>query len=50
MRLAKINPQITKLWLVPGAKHTGAYAADPMTFEKRVLQWFERSIRSSKRT
>ena len=29
------------LWLVPGAGHTGAAAADPEGFKRRVLGWFE---------
>ncbi len=40
VRLARANPQMTKLWLVPGAKHTGAYAEDPKVFESTVLDWF----------
>jgi uncharacterized protein len=39
-RLVNANPNIVQLWLVPGAKHTGAYAAAPQEFERRVLQWF----------
>ena len=39
-RLAQANPAWTKLWLVWGAKHTGAYATTPKEFEERVLQWF----------
>lgn len=50
MLLAKVNPQITKLWLVPGAKHTGAYATAPDAFEQRVLQWFEQAPQSSRGT
>lgn len=41
IRLAHANPAVVRLWLVPGAKHTGAYAANPREFEARVLQWFE---------
>ena len=29
------------LWLVPGAGHTGAAAADPEGFKRRVLGWFQ---------
>ncbi len=29
-----------RLWLVPGAEHTGAYNAAPQEFERRVLDWF----------
>ncbi len=39
-RLAKANPAFTELWLVPGAKHTGAYGTAPKEFEAKVLQWF----------
>ena len=40
VRLAQANPVFAKLWLVPNAKHTGAYATAHEEFEKRVLQWF----------
>ena len=40
-RIASRNPAI-QLWLIPGAGHTGAYAADPAAFEARLLEWFER--------
>lgn len=40
MRIAGANPGVTTLWLVPGAKHTGAYASDPRVFEEKVIQWF----------
>jgi alpha-beta hydrolase superfamily lysophospholipase len=40
IRIARTNPGVTTLWLVPGAKHTGAYAADPKVFEEKVLEWF----------
>lgn len=43
-RLAKANPGCTELWLVPGAKHTGAYATDPRHFEARVLRWFRNAM------
>lgn len=39
--LVASNPGITTLWLVPGAKHTGAYAAAPKEFEKRVLDFYQ---------
>lgn len=42
-RLAKANPSLTELWLVPGAGHTGAYATAPKEFEEKVLQWFGRA-------
>jgi dipeptidyl aminopeptidase/acylaminoacyl peptidase len=29
------------LWLVPGAGHTGAAAADTAGFKRRVLGWFQ---------
>jgi dipeptidyl aminopeptidase/acylaminoacyl peptidase len=38
--LAEANPARTKLWLVPGARHTGAAAVEPGEFERRVLAWF----------
>ncbi len=40
IRLAHANPAFTRLWLVPGAKHTGAYEADPKAFEQKVLKLF----------
>jgi uncharacterized protein len=39
--LAASNPQSTKLWLVPGAGHTGAFGAAPREFQERVLGFFE---------
>lgn len=34
------NPEHTQLWLVPGAKHVGAYTATPQEFRDRVLNFF----------
>jgi len=38
--LAARNRRWTELWLVPGAGHTGAFAAAPLEFEDRVLGFF----------
>ena len=38
-RLAEANPR-DPLWLVPNAGHTGASAAEPEEFKRRVLGWF----------
>jgi dipeptidyl aminopeptidase/acylaminoacyl peptidase len=38
--LAHAAPDHVQLWLVPGAAHTGAWAAAHQEFELRVLQWF----------
>jgi uncharacterized protein len=38
-KLAQANPQDV-LWLVPNAGHTGASAAEPEEFRRRVLSWF----------
>jgi dipeptidyl aminopeptidase/acylaminoacyl peptidase len=38
-RLAKANPR-DSLWLVRNARHTGAAAAEPEEFHRRVLAWF----------
>lgn len=38
--LAASDPRTAKLWLVPGARHTGAYAAAPREFAERVLGFF----------
>jgi len=43
MRIARGNSAVTTLWLVPDAKHTGAYATGPKAFEQKVLQWFARA-------
>jgi pimeloyl-ACP methyl ester carboxylesterase len=40
-KLAAANPRDT-LWLVPNANHTGALAAAPDEFRRRVLSWFAR--------
>jgi|SRR5580658_473508 pimeloyl-ACP methyl ester carboxylesterase len=34
------NPSDVTVWKVPGAIHTGAHAAAPKEFERRVLGWF----------
>lgn len=34
------NPQSVVVWKVPGAVHTGAHAAAPEEFDRRVLDWF----------
>jgi dipeptidyl aminopeptidase/acylaminoacyl peptidase len=38
-KLARANPQ-DPLWLVPNAGHTGAAAAEPEAFRRKVLAWF----------
>jgi uncharacterized protein len=38
-KLASANPR-DPLWLVPNALHTGAAAAEPDEFRRRVLTWF----------
>lgn len=38
--LAASDPRSAQLWLVPGARHTGASAAAPREFEERVLDFF----------
>ncbi|HZQ55065.1 MAG TPA: alpha/beta fold hydrolase [Bryobacteraceae bacterium] len=47
-RLLRANPAAVQLWLVPGAKHTGAYATAPREFERRVLGWFARAQTTSR--
>lgn len=39
--LARSNSRTTTLWLVPGAGHTGGYAAAPREFEQRVLNFYQ---------
>lgn len=41
MRIYKLRPANTELWLVPGAAHCGASSAEPLEFKRRVLGWFE---------
>lgn len=38
--LAAANRRYTELWLVPGAVHTGALAAEPGEYRSRVRDWF----------
>jgi alpha-beta hydrolase superfamily lysophospholipase len=38
-QIARANPSTIKLWIVPNARHVGAYATAPREFEKRVLEW-----------
>ncbi|HYZ85919.1 MAG TPA: alpha/beta fold hydrolase [Bryobacteraceae bacterium] len=40
-RLAHVNPESTVLWVVPDAKHVGAFTTARAEFERRVTQWFE---------
>src|SRR5215472_9771501 len=40
MILAHASPDHVQLWLVPGAAHTGAWAAAHQEFESRILEWF----------
>jgi uncharacterized protein len=40
IELARANPAMTRLWVVPGAGHTSASAVQPEEFERRVLAWF----------
>lgn len=40
--LAARNPDHVKLWLVPHARHTGAYQTAPVEFERRVIGWVSR--------
>jgi len=35
----EIRTDRIKLWIVPGAKHTGAWATDSGAFESHVLEW-----------
>jgi dipeptidyl aminopeptidase/acylaminoacyl peptidase len=39
--LAHAAPDHVQLWLVPGAGHTGAWAAAHQEFESRVAAWFQ---------
>jgi dipeptidyl aminopeptidase/acylaminoacyl peptidase len=43
--LARANPR-DSLWLVPNAQHTGASAAAPQEFRRRVLGWFAEHTRT----
>ena len=43
-RIARENPADIQLWLVPGAKHTGAYATARREFEHHVLGWFAQAL------
>ena len=44
--LAAGNPAHVQLWLVSGAQHGGAVAADPQQYQQRVLTFFESNDRS----
>jgi pimeloyl-ACP methyl ester carboxylesterase len=45
LELARSNPR-DPLWLVPNALHTGASAAAPQGFRRRVLGWFAEHTRT----
>ena len=34
-----------QLWLVPGGRHTGSYFADPVGYERRVIDFFSEALR-----
>lgn len=38
--LHTLNPSATSLWLVPGAEHVSSLAADPETYARKVIDWF----------
>jgi pimeloyl-ACP methyl ester carboxylesterase len=38
--MAKAAPDHVQLWLVPNARHTGAWSVAHHEFESRVLGWF----------
>jgi uncharacterized protein len=38
--LARAGASHTELWIVQGARHTGAASANPAEFERRVTSWF----------
>lgn len=40
--LHALNPQSTRLWLVPGAIHVDALGASPQEYVKRVVEWFQK--------
>lgn len=42
--LAQAAGEPRELWIVPGAPHSGAYAADPAAYVERVSAFFERSL------
>ena len=45
VELHELNPSATQLWTVPGAYHTGAWAANPDLFNRRVLAFFEQHLK-----
>jgi dipeptidyl aminopeptidase/acylaminoacyl peptidase len=48
--IANAAPDHVKLWLVPHAGHTMAWAAAHREFESRLLGWFAQHARSDKQT
>ena len=40
-RLYAAAPKLAALWEVPGAQHTGVWAAHPEEFERRLVAWYE---------
>jgi uncharacterized protein len=38
--LHTINPQLTTLWMVPGAHHVAALSVAPQEYVRRVTEWF----------
>jgi hypothetical protein len=38
-----------QMWRVPGSGHTGGFAAQPAEFERRVIDFLDRSLLDSER-
>jgi dipeptidyl aminopeptidase/acylaminoacyl peptidase len=39
--LHALNPTVTTLWIVPGARHVSALGAAPEQYLRNVIQWFD---------
>jgi hypothetical protein len=42
--LHRANPEVTELWIVPGARHTTCLATAPEEYERRVMAFLNRAI------
>ena len=43
-RMATLAEGPVEIWNVSGAGHRGAYAADPVEYNRRVIDWFKRYV------
>ncbi len=43
-RMASLAEGPVEIWNVPGVGHRGAYLADPVEYNRRIVDWFKRYV------